>query len=65
MNYYLAFFFLACGLLVLVKPLYTYLFSNIVGSKVKISGYLALFFGIILFLTAKCFLLPVREFIKS
>ena len=51
MNYYLAFFFLACGLLVLVKPLYSYLFSNLVGSKVKISGYLALFFGIILFLT--------------
>ena len=51
MNYYLAFFFLACGLLVLIKPLYTYLFSNLVGSKVKISGYLALFFGIILFLT--------------
>ena len=51
MNYYLAFFFLACGLLVLIKPLYSYLFSNLVGSKVKISGYLALFFGIILFLT--------------
>ena len=50
MNYYLAFFFLACGLLVLIKPLYSYLFSNLVGSKVKISGYLALFFGINLFL---------------
>ena len=51
MNYYLAFFFLICGLLVLIKPLYAYLFNNFVGAKIKASGYLALFFGVIIFLT--------------
>lgn len=51
MNYYLAFFFLTCGLLVLIKPLYTYLFTNFAGKKLKTSGYLAFLFGIVLFLT--------------
>jgi len=48
MNYYLAFFFLICGVLVLIKPLYInlriYLFNNL-----KNTGYLAILIGTALF----------------
>ena len=49
MNYYLAFFFLICGLLVLIRPLYINLFKNH-KNRIKGSGYLALILGVALFL---------------